>query len=147
MNYDGSIAGIGIFFILIAIASVIFYLLPIFIAFNRNHEYRWVIFVLTIVGGWTGLMWLVAFAWAVFPQNKTFIDLVVGNATGLGYRNSGDALGEADYGRIRGYRAAKAQNGVRIQPNLNAQPDPVHSVNSKLDALERLQVLRVLITI
>ena len=79
------------------------YVAPTIVAFSRGHEYRWVIFALNMFGGWTGLVWVAAMVWAVFPANRSFADPIVGNPTGLGRRNSGDAFGNADFGRRRGY--------------------------------------------
>lgn len=39
--------------------------IPIFIAFYRKHPNRWVIFVITIVFGATGLGWLIALVWSL----------------------------------------------------------------------------------
>jgi hypothetical protein len=44
------------------------YFVPAFIAFSRGHRYKWVITVLSIAGGWTGFLWIVALAWAVWPR-------------------------------------------------------------------------------
>ena len=132
MNSD---VGLYAFILIISLVCLIIYFIPIIIAFNRNHEYRWIIFVLTIVGGWTGLLWIAALIWAIFPSNKTLIDPVVGNATGLGYRNAGDALGAVEYGRIRGFNSEQAKN---IGSFVNADT----SFSSKVDALEKLDNLK-----
>lgn len=95
---DGS-AG---FFLLILFVAVI-YFIPAVIAFRREHEYRWVIFALNFVGGFTGILWIVALVWAVFPDNRSAIDPFVGPVTGRGVRNAGDAIGEATFGKERGY--------------------------------------------
>lgn len=40
------------------------YLLPGYVASSRNHQQSLAIWVLTIVGGWTMLGWIVALVWA-----------------------------------------------------------------------------------
>lgn len=45
--------------------------LPIIIAFYRNHPNRWLILVLTIIFGATGLGWLVAMVWALSSAHRS----------------------------------------------------------------------------
>ena len=76
-------------FLLLGILCVLVALLPAIIAFWRNHSYRWVILALTIFC-WTGIVWVIALAWAIWPSNKSLADPVIGNPTGTGLRNVGD---------------------------------------------------------
>jgi hypothetical protein len=69
---------------LLLIAAAAGYLLPAIVAFYRGHEYRWVILMLTIAGGWTGVLWVLALVWSAFPHNRALIDPVAGPATGVG---------------------------------------------------------------
>lgn len=71
---------------------------PAFIAFARQHQYRWIILLLCLFGSWTGIVWLVALVWSAWPKNKSLIDPVVGNVTGTGSRNAGHTLGDAANG-------------------------------------------------
>lgn len=81
-------------FILIILVVALLYALPTFIAFYRNHEYRWIIFAVNVVVDATGLGWLVAFVWAIYPENKSLADPILGNPTGLKDRNVGHTVGE-----------------------------------------------------
>ncbi len=81
-------------FVLIILAVAFLYALPTFIAFYRSHEYRWIIFAINVVVGATGLGWLVAFVWAIYPENKSLADPLLGNPTGLNSRNVGHTVGE-----------------------------------------------------
>jgi hypothetical protein len=74
---------------------------PSIIAYRRKHAYFGVIVGLNIFG-FTGILWLVAFIWAVFPSNKSLIDPILGNVTGTGVRNTGDTVGAIKYGVHRG---------------------------------------------
>ncbi|QCI63240.1 superinfection immunity protein [Phreatobacter stygius] len=121
--------------ILLLVILVGIYFIPTIVAFSREHDYRWVICALNIVGGWTFVLWGVALVWAVYPTNKTFADPLIGSATGLGIRNTGDVLGEADFGRQRGYSAAQLASPAVVAP-------PRERQGSVIDALERLQKLR-----
>ena len=76
-------------FLLLGILCVLVALLPAIIAFWRNHSYRWVILALSIFC-WTGIVWVIALAWAIWPSNKSLADPVIGNPTGTGLRNVGD---------------------------------------------------------
>ena len=101
---------------------ILVYGLPAFIAFYRRHEFRWIILAINIFFGPTGLGWLIALIWAIYPKDKSLADPVFGNPTGLGNRNSGNTLGE-----IR-QNADKVHKGAK-------------SSASALDSLDRLAAL------
>ena len=54
----------------VIIALLLSYFLPAFIAFSRGHHYRYIILVLNIAAGWTGLLWLAALIWSIWPRPK-----------------------------------------------------------------------------
>lgn len=81
-----------------------FYFIPTIVAFWRGHSYKWVILAINVFAGWTGLGWLTITVWSIWPAEKSIVDPVVGNVTGLGTRNAGDTMGAATYGKERGYR-------------------------------------------
>jgi hypothetical protein len=100
--------------VLLAAIAIVVMVLPAIIAFRRNHAYKWIILVLSLFA-WTGVVWVAAFIWAVWPQEKSLIDPVLGSVTGLGKRNAGDTIGAAGYGVQRGYEAerlADAKDGA-----------------------------------
>lgn len=100
-NSEENIGNIAIVIgiILLCIVALAIWLLPTIIAFKRGHAYKWIILVISILGP----LWLVALVWAIFPSDKSIIDPVVGNVTGLGQRNAGDTIGAAKFGAERGY--------------------------------------------
>jgi len=53
--------------ILLIMAIVV---LPAIIAFNRRHRFKWIILALTVIGGWTGLVWIAALVWALMPNGS-----------------------------------------------------------------------------
>lgn len=112
------------------------YFIPTIIALLRGHAYTGVILALNVFAGWTGLGWLAAMVWAVWPAEKALIDPVVGNVTGVGVRNSGDALGAVSLGRERGYREEAARSGG--VPSYAPLPTGADNLKS----LERLADLR-----
>jgi hypothetical protein len=93
--------------LLLAVFFVALCLLPYLIARRRGHAYRNIILVLCIFG-FTGIAWVIALIWALYPSEKSLVDPVLGNATGTGVRNAGDTLGSVQYGRERGYAQEQA---------------------------------------
>lgn len=127
---DGA-AALGLGLIILCLVGLAIYFVPTLIALIRGHSYTGVIFALNLCGGWTGLGWLAAMVWAVWPTEKALIDPVVGNVTGRGTRNAGDTLGAAAFGRERGYAAERSGTGA-------SGPDGM----STLEQLGRLGALR-----
>jgi Superinfection immunity protein len=64
----------------ILIAFLVFFC-PTIIAFNREHHYKWIILGINIIFGATGIGYLVAFAWAVWPRQTAITDLVKNDPT------------------------------------------------------------------
>ena len=46
------------------------YLMPIIIAFIRNHQQRWAISALNILLGWTLVGWIAALVWALIDDRQ-----------------------------------------------------------------------------
>lgn len=128
-----SATGIGAGLLLLGLVAFAIYFVPTLIAIFRGHAYSGVIFALNLCGGWTGLGWLAAMVWAVWPKEKALIDPVVGNVTGRGIRNAGDALGAAAFGRERGYVREKANGGFTSSSEIGT---------AALDQLSKLATLR-----
>lgn len=63
---------------LVALAA---YLLPTIIALRRRHHYKWVIFGINAIFGLTGIGYLAAFVWAVWPRQTAFFDVVANDPT------------------------------------------------------------------
>ena len=57
---------------------------PSIVAKRRGHAYTSMIQVLNIATLFTFITWFIAAGWAIFPSEKSLIDPVVGNPTGLG---------------------------------------------------------------
>ena len=75
---------------------------PSIVAKRRGHAYTSMIQVLNIATLFTFITWFSAAGWAIFPSEKSLIDPVVGNPTGLGRRNAGDTISAAGQGLGRG---------------------------------------------
>ena len=55
------------------------YFAPSIIAWRRNHENRWLILLLNIVLGWTGIGWLAVLSFAVLAIHITKEGKIVNN--------------------------------------------------------------------
>lgn len=124
----------GIGFVIIILFCIVIYFIPTIIALKRDHEYKWVIFALNFVGGFTGILWIVAIVWAVYPDNRSIADPVLGTFTGKGVRNLGDQLGEFRFGKERGYSTERSK-----YPNVM----PSSGMEEELVALEKLHNLKM----
>ncbi len=93
--------GIPLGLVVLIVVGVIFWY-PSTVAKKRGHAYKSLIQLLNIASLFTGVTWFIAAAWAIFPSEKSLIDPIVGNPTGLGRRNTGDTIGSAKHGAGRG---------------------------------------------
>ena len=121
---NNSVALLAVLGLLGAAAFIAVCLLPYLIARKRGHAYRNIILVLCIFGIF-GVPWVIALIWAIYPSEKSLIDPVMGNPTGVGHRNVGDTLGAVAYGRERGYameHAAAPAQVVERPPPTAASP-------------------------
>jgi hypothetical protein len=107
-------------FLVLGVLCLAAYFIPSIVAFSRGHVYRWIIFFLNVFAGWTGVLWVVAIVWAIWPQEKSLADPVLGNVSGTGKRNVGDTLGAVNYGRERGYQEEKPK-----PPRSKKTPPPI----------------------
>ncbi len=62
---------IAILIIIASALSLAAYFIPCGVAFYREHEYRWPIFVINLFFGWTAIGWVGALVWAIMPK-RTF---------------------------------------------------------------------------
>ena len=106
--------------ICLVIVFIVFFC-PTIIAFNREHHYKWIIFGINLIFGATGIGYLVAFAWAVWPRQTAIVDLVKNDPTD----NSLEACKQ--YYQKRGEidrTYDQARNG-RTPPDTSQQPVPL----------------------
>ena len=118
------------FGLLVVVTAIIF--VPAVIAFMRGHAYKWIILVLCFATYITGVTWIVALVWAVWPANKSLADPVLGNVTGTGQRNTGDTLGSVQYGTDRGREQERVLSEPIIAPKspVTVAPAPKSTVVS-----------------
>jgi len=92
----------GVLGLLLFVLGVYLWILPGIIASRRNHAYKNIIWILAIVGIVNGITWFIAIIWALWPQEKSLLDPLIGNVTGTGTRNMGDTIGAAVAGVSQG---------------------------------------------
>ena len=114
-------------------------LYPTIIAFVRNHHYKWVICGINIIFGLTGIGYLAAFIWAVWPQKTAFIDVITNDPT----TNSAEA-GKQIYGQmganVGAYKEAR-DRGTAVPSPITSSPSKV-STEDYHDELRNLASLR-----
>lgn len=104
------------------------YMIPTAIAIMRGHGYVWVIFAVNLLIGWAGFTWIGLLVWAIWPSQKAFMDPVIDDATGTGYRTSPDVRGVAEPMQQRAYQIGSTE--------VNAKASALTSSN--IADLERL---------
>lgn len=76
----GSISA-GLFMLIVV--GILFCLIPFFIAQKRQHKYKWIILILCLFSI-SGITWLIALVWSLWPQNSAVATPIMKDATGLG---------------------------------------------------------------
>jgi len=67
--------------ILVGLICLAVFFLPTIIAFSRNHHYKWVVFAINLILGATGVGFLIALVWAVWPQKTALADVLINDPT------------------------------------------------------------------
>lgn len=72
---------IGLLMIVGGILILVICFLPTIIAFNRGHHYRWIICAINVVFGATGIGYLAALVWSLWPKNTAVADVIINDPT------------------------------------------------------------------
>ena len=128
---------------LIIVGLILLYVIfwfPSIVAKRRGHAYVSIIQILNIAALFTGVTWFIAAGWAIFPSEKSLIDPVVGNPTGVGRRNAGDTIGAAKQGFDRG-KSFEEETDKQIQNLIEMRSKGLLTddefLKAKLDVLKR----------
>ena len=128
-----------ILLIICGIIAIAIYFLPTILAYRRNHHYYKVIFGINLIFGLTGLGYLVAFVWAVWPKETAIFDVIANDPT----TNSSEA-GQKIYGKmgtnVKAFR--NALNGNSSTSPQESQPSNDVLNNNYEDMLRSLAKLR-----
>jgi len=121
--------------VLLIVFGLWVYLLPTTIAFNRNHHYKLIIMGINIVMGLTGIGYLVAFIWAVWPAKTSLLDPLIASPTSTKVED-----GKQIYGRWGEYKQAfdSTANPTVVPPPLQTER-PVTDYDQQLRVLAKLK--------
>jgi hypothetical protein len=98
-------------FVLLGLLGLGIVALPGIIGLAKNHQYKWLILVLSITSPiFFGLTWLIAMIWVIFPASKTIIDPILASSDGT--RNVGDSFTSVKN---------NFQNGASAKPRLDSR--------------------------
>ncbi len=107
--------------IIVLIVFFVFFC-PTIIAFNREHHYKWIIFGINLIFGATGIGYLIAFAWAVWPRQTAIADLVKNDPTDNSleackqyYQTRGEIDRTYDHARYGSTQPSHPQQTVPLQ--------------------------------
>lgn len=77
----GLLAAGALLVLFLIVLVVCIYMLPAIIAVFRGHQFKWVITVLTLFSAWSGVGYIIAFVWAVWPKKTSLLDPLLGDPT------------------------------------------------------------------
>lgn len=107
-------------FFIVGLLVAALYALPTFVAFFRGHPNRWLIFVVNLVFGGTGLGWLVALVWAFHAIHRS----------------------KDPHGSHGGESGLNLTVNDPIRVELRQPMSNAHKLDSRLNELKRLKQLR-----
>jgi apolipoprotein N-acyltransferase len=137
VNMNDSLTILGV--LIVTVIAVAVYLIPTIIAYQRKHHYRRIILGINVIFGLTGLGYLVAFVWAVWPKETAVFDVVTNDPT----TNSSEA-GQKIYGKM-GTNVKAFRNALNSSSSTSPQESqPSNDVlnNNYEDILRSLAKLR-----
>jgi hypothetical protein len=105
-----------------ALTALAIYFIPTIIAVCRGSPYTGVIFALNLFGGWTGVCWLAAFVWSLWPKGHSAATIA------MNHHHSGSI----DIGG----------SGREARSYADGELETTKSQGSFIDELERLAHLR-----
>jgi hypothetical protein len=86
-NYDAIFTAILGFGLVTVIAIILINFIPTFIAYSRNKENRFLIFIFNLLVGWTLIGWIIAFIWACMSDKNNYREVLYVNKTNNNYEN------------------------------------------------------------
>lgn len=57
--------------------GIIVAFIPTYIVFGRKNPYKWIILILNMFIGWTGIGWLILLLYTLFPKKRTIVDPIL----------------------------------------------------------------------
>ncbi len=97
--------------IVLLIIGFLVYFLPSFIGFRKGHKYKWIIFAMNLILGGSGIGWLIAFIWSVWPQRSSLLDPIADPSGSGGMpKEFGERISEYKYYSQRSYKTNYCEN-------------------------------------
>lgn len=118
------------------VIGLVLYFLPTIIAFARSHHYRWIIFAINLIAGLSGLGYLVAFVWALWPRQTAAVDIIAGDLT-----TNSDSANQHIYRKL-GHSAKAFREGAGLAASPSAPPTNPSKTREALESLQELGRLR-----
>jgi len=87
---DGSV----LIFMLIGLIGVIVAFIPTYIAFGRKNPYKWIILIINIFIGWTGIGWVILLIYTLFPKRRTIVDPILDPTGTMSAKDYGDRMND-----------------------------------------------------
>lgn len=124
----------ALFLMLVGVVLLVVFFAPSIVAVYRKHHYLWVIVAINVVGGATGIGWLIAFVWAAWPRETAALDVFTGDLI----TNSADA-NRSVYHRLgsnfRVFDAARSAKQVFVFQNGGVEgPFSSEEVQARLES-------------
>jgi Superinfection immunity protein len=60
--------GLSIWHLIVLIVILPISFAPTIVAFVRKHRAKWLVFLLNLLSGWTGIGWIAALVWAIIGK-------------------------------------------------------------------------------
>ena len=87
-DLEAILGGSVVLIMLLGFIGIIISFIPTFIAFARKMPYKWIVLIINLTFGWTGIGWIILLIYTLFPNNKTIIDPLI-DPTGTSIKNGG----------------------------------------------------------
>jgi hypothetical protein len=86
--------GYVLILMLIGFIGVIVAFIPTYIAFGRKNPYKWIILIINIFIGWTGIGWLILLIYTLFPKKRTIVDPILDPTGTMSAKAYGDRMND-----------------------------------------------------
>lgn len=118
--------------VILVLVILLAFLAPTIIAFQRKHHYRWIIFAINMVTGASGVGFVVALVWALWPSRTGLADPFLNDPTSNS-RDASDAIYSRYGANLEAFRGAQKSFKLFVfRQNQQLGPYTVAEVRSLL---------------
>lgn len=83
-----------IIIVILIILAVFLYFLPSYIGFKRNNPFKWIVFIVNLLFGWTFIVWVVLLIYTAFPNKKTILDPIIDPSGSMSAKEYGNRFND-----------------------------------------------------